>query len=91
MKTKLQQKNLEGCRTTGGKKSKRQGCCVSGFWYSVAINKESIIWRKFVDALLIVCYVSNGTSSSEEAYLLLLDSALQKKKEHTREKMQVLL
>ncbi len=30
------------------------------------------------------------TSSSEEASLLLLDSALQKKKEHTRGKMQVL-
>lgn len=24
-------KNLEGCKTTGGKKSKRQECCVSGF------------------------------------------------------------
>jgi hypothetical protein len=32
-----------------------------------------------------------GTSSSEEAPLLLLDYALQKKKEHPREKMQVLL
>jgi hypothetical protein len=52
MKTKLQQEQL------GVKSLKDKGvvCLGSGIlWPS---TKKVFIWRKFVDALLIVCYVS---------------------------------